>query len=82
MELDDHNDVVTAVAFHPSQPHIVTASHDGFVRLFDYRKTSTGTCFQKIRAHSGKGDEAINSVLVTSDYIFAAGADGTIQCIQ
>jgi WD40 repeat protein len=82
MELDDHGDVVTAVAFHPSQSHIVTASHDGFVRVFDYRKSSSAACLQKIRAHSGRGDEAINSVLVTSDFIFTAGADGNIQCLQ
>lgn len=80
-ELVGHADVVTSVDF-DRQGNVVTASHDGAVRLFDLRKMTSifDTTVHKWQAalYGKKYEEAVHSVRCSASFLGSAGADGRL----
>ncbi|XP_051936756.1 striatin isoform X2 [Hippocampus zosterae] len=84
--LRSHFDAVRALAFHPVEPVLVTASEDHTLKMWNLQKTtpakkSTSLDVEPIytfRAHRG----AVLSVVMSSsgEQCFSGGVDGTIQC--
>ncbi|XP_040034279.1 striatin isoform X6 [Gasterosteus aculeatus] len=84
--LRSHFDGIRALAFHPVEPVLVTASEDHTLKMWNLQKTapakkSTSLDVEPIytfRAHRG----AVLSVVMSSsgEQCFSGGVDGTIQC--
>uniref|UniRef100_A0A3P8W5W2 Striatin n=1 Tax=Cynoglossus semilaevis TaxID=244447 RepID=A0A3P8W5W2_CYNSE len=84
--LRSHFDGIRALAFHPVEPVLVTASEDHTLKMWNLQKTapakkSTSLDVEPIytfRAHRG----AVLSVVMsnTGEQCFSGGVDGTIQC--
>ncbi|XP_019726073.1 striatin isoform X1 [Hippocampus comes] len=84
--LRSHFDAIRALAFHPVEPVLVTASEDHTLKMWNLQKTtpakkSTSLDVEPIytfRAHRG----AVLSVVMSSsgEQCFSGGVDGTIQC--
>ncbi|XP_061579863.1 striatin-like isoform X1 [Cololabis saira] len=83
--LRSHFDSVRGLAFHPTEPVLVTASEDHTLKLWNLQKTAPAKkCaaldvepIYTFRAHSG----AVLCVTMSSggDQCFSGGADGTVQ---
>uniref|UniRef100_A0A672J9H1 Striatin n=1 Tax=Salarias fasciatus TaxID=181472 RepID=A0A672J9H1_SALFA len=84
--LRSHFDGIRALAFHPVEPVLVTASEDHTLKMWNLQKTapakkSTSLDVEPIytfRAHRG----AVLSIVMSStgEQCFSGGVDGTIQC--
>uniref|UniRef100_A0A7N8X697 Striatin n=1 Tax=Mastacembelus armatus TaxID=205130 RepID=A0A7N8X697_9TELE len=84
--LRSHFDGIRALAFHPVEPVLITASEDHTLKMWNLQKTapakkSTSLDVEPIytfRAHRG----AVLSVVMSStgEQCFSGGVDGTIQC--
>uniref|UniRef100_A0A8C5E9D4 Striatin n=1 Tax=Gouania willdenowi TaxID=441366 RepID=A0A8C5E9D4_GOUWI len=84
--LRSHFDGIQALAFHPVEPVLVTASEDHTLKMWNLQKTapakkSTSLDVEPIytfRAHRG----AVLCVVMSStgEQCFSGGVDGTIQC--
>ncbi|XP_034040834.1 striatin-like isoform X2 [Thalassophryne amazonica] len=84
--LRSHFDGIRALAFHPVEPVLITASEDHTLKMWNLQKTapakkSTSLDVEPIytfRAHRG----AVLSVVMsnTGEQCFSGGVDGTIQC--
>nr|XP_020459815.1 striatin isoform X1 [Monopterus albus] len=84
--LRSHFDGIHALAFHPVEPVLITASEDHTLKMWNLQKTapakkSTSLDVEPIytfRAHRG----AVLSVVMSStgEQCFSGGVDGTIQC--
>uniref|UniRef100_A0A8C6T1J6 Striatin n=1 Tax=Neogobius melanostomus TaxID=47308 RepID=A0A8C6T1J6_9GOBI len=84
--LRSHFDGIRALAFHPVEPVLVTASEDHTLKMWNLQKTAPAKSIASLdvepiytfRAHRG----AVFSVVMsaTGDQCFSGGLDGTIQC--
>ncbi|XP_068423991.1 striatin-like isoform X2 [Clinocottus analis] len=84
--LRSHFDGIRALAFHPVEPVLVTASEDHTLKMWNLQKTAPAKKSASLdvepiytfRAHRG----AVLSVVMSSsgEQCFSGGVDGTIQC--
>uniref|UniRef100_A0A671UBE2 Striatin n=1 Tax=Sparus aurata TaxID=8175 RepID=A0A671UBE2_SPAAU len=84
--LRSHFDGIRALAFHPVEPVLVTASEDHTLKMWNLQKTAPAKKSAALdvepiytfRAHRG----AVLSVVMSStgEQCFSGGVDGTIQC--
>ncbi|XP_072293696.1 striatin-like isoform X2 [Eucyclogobius newberryi] len=84
--LRSHFDGIRALAFHPVEPVLVTASEDHTLKMWNLQKTAPAKKSASLdvepiytfRAHRG----AVFSVVMSStgEQCFSGGLDGTIQC--
>ncbi|XP_044070938.1 striatin-like isoform X6 [Siniperca chuatsi] len=84
--LRSHFDGIRALAFHPVEPVLVTASEDHTLKMWNLQKTTPAKKSASLdvepiytfRAHRG----AVLSVVMSStgEQCFSGGVDGTIQC--
>ena len=73
-----HSDSITGLYVKQSEHIIVSCSHDGSIRTFDFR---TLKCLQEYPAHQRKYDESIFAIDGSSHLkmLASAGADSTIK---
>ncbi|XP_070696948.1 striatin-like isoform X2 [Pempheris klunzingeri] len=84
--LRSHFDGIRALAFHPVEPVLVTASEDHTLKMWNLQKTAPAKKSAALdvepiytfRAHRG----AVLSVVMSStgEQCFSGGVDGTVQC--
>jgi len=77
--INAHEDAVTSLAMHSYGEVLVSGSHDGSIRIWDY---NLKTCQQEIsKAHRRKNDEAIHAVCFhpTNRLLVSAGADSFVK---
>ncbi|GAA6066498.1 striatin-like isoform X1, partial [Tachysurus ichikawai] len=84
--LRSHFDAIRGLAFHPSEPVLITASEDHTLKMWNLQKTTPAKKNASLdvepiytfRAHRG----AVLCVVFnnTGDQCYSGGVDGTIQC--
>lgn len=84
--LRSHFDGVRSLAFHPSEPVLITASEDQTLKMWNLQKTITSKKSTQLdvepvytfRGHTGP----VLSLCVSSlgDFCFSGGVDGSVRC--
>ena len=84
--LRSHFDGVRSLAFHPSEPVLITASEDQTLKMWNLQKTITSKKSTQLdvepvytfRGHTGP--VLCLCVSTTGDYCFSGGVDGSVRC--